>query len=289
MSLIRRFYHRLPIFRELIQIRDALNVLTIHSNALRAAQRQALIHHELATADRYADRRKLAHHEFQVFSQNGEDGIIAEIFRRIGTRSRTFIELGVGEGLENNTAFLLTQGWRGGWIEGDRSCARQIQNEFHSLLEGEQLNLVNAFMTAENVASLVAQLGLPNEVDFLSIDIDRNTSHVWKALSQVRARVVAVEYNATFPADVEWEVPYDAHRVWNHSAYFGASLKTMDLIGQAGGYVLVGCDLSGTNAFFVRADEDLSSFATPFTPENHYEPARYWITLRAAHARRFAD
>lgn len=289
MSLLKRLYQSLPIIRELVDLRDALRLLIFHSIGQRAAQQASFIQHALATSPKYADRRKLIHYEYQVFSQNGEDGIIAEIFRRLGTRSRTFVELGVGDGLENNTAFLLTQGWRGGWIEGDSAFLRQIGKEFHGMLETGQLRLVHAFVTAENVTSLVAQLGLHEEIDFLSIDLDRNTSHVWKALQKVRPRVVAVEYNATFPADAAWEVPYEAQRVWNQSAYFGASLKTMELIGRERGYLLVGCDFSGTNAFFVRAEEDLSAFAGPFTSENHHEPPRYWSSLRAAHARRLAD
>jgi hypothetical protein len=39
----------------------------------------------------------------------------------------------------------------------------------------------------------------------------------------------------------------------------------------------VGCNISGANAFFVRNDLVGDYFHTPFTAENHYEPARYWI------------
>ena len=38
--------------------------------------------------------------------------MIQEIFRRIGTTNRTFVEFGVGDGLENNSLFLLKQGAR---------------------------------------------------------------------------------------------------------------------------------------------------------------------------------
>ena len=58
---------------------------------------------------RYSHPLSLAPHHAQVYSQNGEDGIIAEIFARIGTRDRTFVEIGVENGLQNNTRFLLEQ------------------------------------------------------------------------------------------------------------------------------------------------------------------------------------
>src|ERR1700743_126838 len=44
---------------------------------------------------RYADPRSLLRHGFKVYSQADEDGIIQEIFKRIGETNRTFIEFGV--------------------------------------------------------------------------------------------------------------------------------------------------------------------------------------------------
>jgi len=43
---------------------------------------------------RHADPKRLVRYGYKVHSQNDEDGIIAEIFRRIGTTSRTFVEFG---------------------------------------------------------------------------------------------------------------------------------------------------------------------------------------------------
>jgi hypothetical protein len=54
-------------------------------------------------------------------------------------------------------------------------------------------------------------------------------------------------------------------------------------------YSLVGCDLGGTNAFFVRNDLLGDKFAAPFTSENHYEPPRYFLIRREAHSTAFSD
>ena len=195
----------------------------------------------------------------------------------------------MGDGLENNTAYLLTQNWRGCWIEGDAKSAGRIQATFQRPLSEGRLKFRNSFITAENIDSLFSELEVPIQFDLLSLDIDRNTYHVWKALSSFQPRVVAVEYNATFPADVEWIADYEPRRGWNNSMYFGASLKAYERLGATFGYALVGCDLSGTNAFFVRNTERLESFAEPFTAENHYEPPRYWAARREAHSRCFDD
>ena len=53
---------------------------------------------ELERHPRYSDPRRLQRYAFQVCSQNGEDGIICEIFRRLGTTDRVFAEVGIGDG-----------------------------------------------------------------------------------------------------------------------------------------------------------------------------------------------
>ncbi len=279
---LRKYYLRLPVVKDLIRINEQLTTANL-------VEINKFIRSELANSPRYRDSRKLNHHEHQVFSQNGEDGILGEIFRRIGTKDRFFVEFGVGDGLENNTTFLLSQNWRGCWIEGNSESVAQIESRFQKPLSAGTLKILNSFITAENIDALFNQLNVPAEFDLLSLDIDRNSYHIWKALSRFKPRVVAIEYNSTFPAEVEWIVPYDAQRLWNHTSYFGASLKSFERLGSELGYVLVGCDFSGTNAFFVRKTERLEGFADPFTSENHYEPPRYWTVRREAHLRGFDD
>ena len=69
----------------------------------RALDQQRYWEQTMATP-RYADPKRLLRYGAKAYSQNDEDGILAEIFRRIGTSSKTFIEIGTGAGLENNTA-----------------------------------------------------------------------------------------------------------------------------------------------------------------------------------------
>lgn len=282
MTWLRKLYPRLPVVKELLRIDYKLHVANL-------AQINSFMRSELANSPRYRDSRKLNHHEHQVFSQGGEDGIVAEIFRRIGTKDRYFVEFGVGGGIENNTVFLLFQNWRGAWIEGDAACAAEIQSRFRAPLSEGRLKFIQSFITAENIESLFNQLNVPTEFDLLSVDIDRNTFHVWKALRRFKPRVLVVEYNATLPADVEWVASYDAGKVWNNSCYYGASLKACERLASELGYALVGCDFSGNNAFFVRQTEKLELFADPFTAEHHYEPPRYWTIRREAHFRCFDD
>src|SRR5580704_10001151 len=61
---------------------------------------------QLRTQGRYSTDERLARWGYTIYSQHEEDGMLAEIFRRIGCGSRYFVELGVGDGLENNTLAL---------------------------------------------------------------------------------------------------------------------------------------------------------------------------------------
>lgn len=72
----------------------------------------------------------MAGYGYKVYSQFDEDGIINEIFKRIGTTNKIFIEFGVGDGTENNTIYLLLKGWSGLWIEGSKNFVDKIGLRF---------------------------------------------------------------------------------------------------------------------------------------------------------------
>lgn len=277
------------LHRTLEQVAAKTHEIRIDQFRWRSAFLEQFTQHLLNSA-RYRDPRRLAHYEHQVFSQGGEDGIIAEIFRRIGTTNRLFVEIGVGNGLQNNTTYLLLQGWRGLWIDGNGEAVDFIRHHFARQIDAGQLQVLHAFVTAENVSRLLHQSEIPETFDFLSVDVDRNTYWIWRALQSYRPRVVCVEYNALFPPDIEWKVEYYPERMWNKSSYFGASLLAFERLGQELGYCLVGCTLSGINAFFVREDLcDERRFVAPFTAVNHYEPHRSYMIRRIGRPRRFHD
>ncbi len=250
---------------------------------------QELFLTELLKSQRYSDPQRLARFEHQVYSQNGEDGILAEIFRRIGVSTRYFVEIGVGDGLENNTVYLLSRGWAGIWMEGSSKSAAVIRRNLNRLIGSKKLTLIESFITRENVSSLLEQAGVPADIDLLSIDIDRNTFYIWEALADYKPRVVVVEYNAIMPPELDWKVQYRADQWYDGSLYFGASLKAFEILGGRLGYSLVGCDLCGVNAFFVRNDLAGNHFTAPFSAENHYEPPRYWLIRTAGHPRGFGE
>lgn len=228
---------------------------------------------------RHADPKRLVRYGHKVYSQNDEDGIIAEIFRRIGITSRTFVEFGVETGVECNTAKLLVEGWRGLWIESNGASAVVIRSEFAPFIADRKLALQESRVTAENINGLIGQGGFSGEIDLLSIDIDGNDYWVWKAIDAIDPRVVVIEYNATLRPPMALVVSYRADAQWDGSNHYGASLEALVRLAAAKNYRLVGCSIAGVNAFFVRADLTADRFLGPATAQEHYEPPRHYFHM----------
>jgi hypothetical protein len=231
---------------------------------------------------RYADPKRLLRYGFKVYSQSDEDGILQEIFTRVGVTNRTFVEFGVETGIECNSVKLLVEGWNGLWIEGCDKYIGEIQKTFRTFLADDRLGLCLDMVTAENINTLIEQAMIAGEIDLLSVDIDGNDYWVWKAISVISPRVVVIEYNATLHPPMSLVVPYDPKRQWDGSNYFGASLEALVRLGRDKGYRIVGCNYSGANAFFVRDDVADDHFIDPATAEEHYEPPRYFYTGQPA-------
>lgn len=253
---------------------------------------QAILREQvLANMPREDDSLRLTQFGSRSFCQCDEDGIIAEIFNRIGAETDTFVEIGVGDARLNNTNLLLLQGWSGLWVDRSKDHLTLARERYANY----SVATLCAHVTQDNADEIVARFQGDKELDLLSIDIDGNDYWVWNTIS-AKPRVVVIEYNAIFPPHMCKTIEYDPDFVWNGDTYFGASLGALVELGNAKGYSLVGCSISGVNAFFVRDDVliDLSqSFAAPFTAENHYEPARYalveWTGLPPARTANWVD
>lgn len=233
------------------------------------------IAYERLTRKRLDDAKCLELYGFKVYSQNDEDGIIEEIFNRIGTTNKIFVEFGVENGLECNSHYLLHKGWRGLWIEGNPEAFKEIFSKFFPVIRTGQLSVVNAFITKDNINHWISTVKIGGEIDLLSIDVDGNDYYVWQAINVVRPRVVVIEYNAKFPPNHEWKMAYNENHIWDGSDWQGASLKALELLGRKLGYRLVGTNFTGSNAFFVRQELAGDHFIDPPTAEALYNPARY--------------
>ncbi|MDJ0729624.1 MAG: hypothetical protein QNJ33_06475 [Crocosphaera sp.] len=250
-SIIRNRFKQMPVIREMEQVR---------------------------ASNRYQNPKSLTPFGDKVYSQTDEDGIIREIFNRIGTTNKIFVEFGIGNGLENNSLALLFENWQGLWIDASSRCVKKIRREFFPIIERKQLQIIESFITKENINDLISTHIQAKEIDLLSVDIDGNDYHIVETITCISPRVIVIEYNAKFTPPIMYCMDYDPSHSWKKDDCFGASLKFFEVNLEKKGYYLVGCNISGVNAFFVRKDLVNDQFLAPFTAENHYEPPRYYFS-----------
>lgn len=180
-------------------------------------------------------------HEKSVFTYNGDDGIIEKIYHVIGYGSKTYLDFGATK-LHNNSQNLhVNHGFTGTLWGGEQAEYTTIHDEF---------------VTCENVKELIDKYSVPENLDFLSIDIDGNDWHIWREITKyVKPRVVVIEYNGEFRVEDDKVIPYDPKFSWDFKTnYFGATLMAHFKLGRHLGYSLVSCNSQGCNAFFVRDD-----------------------------------
>lgn len=263
---------------------DALNSIGLEISRLRGDIQRNSGYHARNEIEQIKQRikdqpKRLEHFGFKVYSQHDEDGIIEEIFRRLNIAAGTFCEIGVEDGLECNSLYLIHKGWRGAWLEGNIDQKQNIEGNFHSLINSRRLSVGVGMVTPDNIGEAIdstmsaIQIN-PEELDFLSIDIDGMDIYLFEALNY-RPKVICIEYNGKFPASLIKKPIFDSDYAWKGGDYMGASLAAMSETAMSKGYTLVGTNITGVNAFFVRSDLVGASFEGPFTSEALFNPARY--------------
>ena len=198
--------------------------------------------------------------ELRAFSQNGEDGVLAEILARIGAPVRSFVEFGVESGREGNCVFLAdVAGWRGVFIEADAAHFEELEREYRAV---ERIVTLQAMVTPGNVQELFERGGGQAEPAVLSIDVDGSDYWIWAALEDCRPRVVVIEYNSMLVPERRLVQPRD-YDGWDGTDYFGASLGAIRALGESKGYRLVHVDLTALNVFLVREELAEGRFPPP--------------------------
>lgn len=190
----------------------------------------------------HSEEIDLRAHEVSLYSENGEDGVIAYLFQKLGVSSRYFVELGAGDAItHSNTYILLLQAWDG--LSLDRA---------HDL---PPYNLHKEFITKENVNTLLNKYGVPYSFDLLSIRTAYNAFYIWKGISSLyQPAVVAIRFNGFHPPHADQVVSYRPFYIGDKSDYFGASILALYKLGREKGYSLVYAEMSGHTLFFVRDD-----------------------------------
>lgn len=213
---------------------------------------------------------------WKFYSQNDEDGIINEIFRRIKTTNKFFVEIGSGSNYENNTLNLLCEGWQGAWIDANTDYIKKYEKTLASKIPKNCLQLLNIKLKSKNSNLLKNKLNIPDEIDFLSLDIDSHEIVILENLN-FSPRVICVEYNAKFRENFKFKFAED-ERSEHGSDFWGNSLSSLNDCLVKKGYCLIGCNITGVNAFFVKKELAINNFYLSNDLRDFYMPTRFYLS-----------
>lgn len=180
-----------------------------------------------STMHGFSEEIDLNRYETSLYSQNGEDGVLAKIFQLIKPKLRFYVEFGAYDGMTGSNTYLLRkQGWEGLLLD--------------RMYDIPEYKLHKEFITAENINALFDKYGVPHDLDLLSIDIDYNDFYVWKALDKkYQPAVVVIEYNAIHLPHEDKVVKYRPYFSGDGTNYYGSSLLALYRLGRSKGYSLV--------------------------------------------------
>lgn len=223
--------------------------------------------------------------EFSAFSQNGEDGIIDYLSRKIKKPNRYFVEIGSSKGMENNTSWLgIARKYSGLWIEGNKAYSDLAAKIVSPLNLGIECMCLK--VTPGNV-NKIRENSLFLDPDVFSLDIDGNDYYVMKAIieSGFRPKICVVEYNSAFGPEKKSTITYrdDFDYTTAHSTglYFGVSVNGWREFFALHGYQFVSVDSNGVNAFFINSSEFEKEFVDDIRgldyQENFYHARKFRV------------
>ncbi|OIO19909.1 MAG: hypothetical protein AUJ23_01145 [Candidatus Magasanikbacteria bacterium CG1_02_32_51] len=181
-----------------------------------------------------------------INSQWGEDGILEEIFKRIGTKNKICVEFGAGNGKELSNIWYLIKdlGWHGLLMEPNEKNF----NKWEELKkESDNFKVLKKFVSIDGencLDSILENNNIDKDLDLLSIDIDSNDYHIFESLKKYDPRVVIIEHNPTIPPE------FEAVQAPNEEENYGASAKSLVKLANKKGYKLVAA--THTNCIFVH-------------------------------------
>lgn len=197
-----------------------------------------------------------------IYSQNGEDGILEQLLKELGIKTGTFCEFGASNGIDSSNTYNLIKNYNfsGIAIEPDKLRYQQFQNNYKSFTSVQVFNGLVLYNNKNYDLNAWLEKGsLPYDFDLLSIDIDSDDYYVWENLTKFRPKIVIIETNSyrdpvyeELPGKPSREYNIDPLKQWHPSRIAsGCSFISTIMLGLRKGYIPVA--YTG-NVTFVRSD-----------------------------------
>jgi hypothetical protein len=197
---------------------------------------------------------KINDFEYQITSQNNEDGIINHIFDQLKIDKLNFMEIGF-DYYQNNSLAILKKCNKGLFIDGNNKKVTILRNVLKLFYPKTKINVQHALVDINNINQIKEQnFSEHEEIDFLSIDVDGIDYYLLKEIN-FKPKLICIEYNFWFGKDLSCAVPYEKNYTLDSlSDYVGASLKALTELANSKDYHLIAIDSACINAFFIRDD-----------------------------------
>jgi hypothetical protein len=149
---------------------------------------------------------ELKQFELNVTSQNGEDGVLSEILKRLSISRGVCIEFGAWDGkhLSNTWDLWHNRKWKALLIEGDPEKFAVLVSKTGQFENVTAACRYVAISGKDTLDSIVKDCAFPINIDLLSIDIDGDDLSIFESLSELHSKIVVIEFNSTFPHKVRF-------------------------------------------------------------------------------------
>lgn len=158
------------------------------------------------------------------------------------------VEFGANDGISgsNTRNFIINKGWSGILIEADKKKALKLIENYRNIKRVVCLKKFVTFSGPNTLDNILSETQIPKSFGLLSIDIDGNDYHIWDSFKSYYPKVVIIEFNQTFPVNIEFIQPKDM-RIKQGSSY-----RSIVKLGNQKGYELIA--VTEVNAIFVRKE-----------------------------------
>ncbi len=210
-------------------------------------------------------------YEYSNFSQNGEDGIIEFLTSNLIKNNKFFVEIGSGNGLENNSTNLVLNNWEGIVLDGV-SNIKMYNNLLKIISSKKKILTIGTYLNLSNVKKLIEILADKN-ISFFSLDIDSIDFYIMKEILEngIQPKILCLEYNSFLGKEA---ITVQYHEIFNHrlldkkrGLYFGVSINAWKELLSRYNYNFICVDSSGVNSFFVL-DKSLKLDVNDIVGEN---------------------
>jgi hypothetical protein len=195
--------------------------------------------------------------QLNIFTIAHEDGLLLNIFTKIGITNKYFIDIGSNDCINSNCANLaFHQNWSGLFIDGNSKILKRGKYIYqsHFKTDSNKFLFTQGIVTTQNINSILSHANCPTAPDLLCIDLDGNDYHIWNAIEAISPRVVLVEVQVE-KSNTEFVPPYSTEfELYEDDTPKGASPLSMMQLANKKGYQLVAVNNGCYNLFFVRED-----------------------------------